>query len=85
MKIYKICTAEKYSLLVNDITLLSDNPLRFRKILLEWIYSKIMTTDDQIKDEKAQYDINLEAAKISALLYLYIYYYIYIYFFRWMK
>ena len=35
MKIYKICTAEKYSLLVNDITLLSDNPLRFRTILLE--------------------------------------------------
>ena len=44
-----------------------------------------MTADDQIKDEKTQYDINLEAAKISALLYLYIYYHIYIYFFRWMK
>ena len=27
-----------------------------------------MTTDDQIKDEKLQYDINREAAKISALL-----------------
>ena len=26
-----------------------------------------MTTDDQIKDEKLQYDINREAAKISAL------------------
>ena len=26
-----------------------------------------MTTDDQIKDEKIQYDINREAAKISAL------------------
>ena len=26
-----------------------------------------MTTDDQIRDEKLQYDINGEAAKISAL------------------
>ena len=26
-----------------------------------------MTTDDQIEDEKLQYDINREAAKISAL------------------
>ena len=26
-----------------------------------------MTIDDQIRDEKAQYDINTEAAKISAL------------------
>ena len=27
-----------------------------------------MTTDDKIKDEKLQYEINIEAAKISALL-----------------
>ena len=27
-----------------------------------------MTTDDQIRDEKLQYDINREAAEISALL-----------------
>ena len=27
MRIYEKCTAEKYSFLVNDITLLSDNPL----------------------------------------------------------
>ena len=26
-----------------------------------------MTTDDKIRDEKLQYDINIEAAKISAL------------------
>ena len=30
-----------------------------------WIYNKIITTDNQIKDEK--YEINREAAKISAL------------------
>ena len=27
-----------------------------------------MTTDDRVRDEKLQYDINKEAAKISALL-----------------
>ena len=31
MKIYKKCIAEPYSFLVNDTTLPSDNPLRFRK------------------------------------------------------
>ena len=30
MKIYKECTKELYSFLVNDTTLQSDNPLRFR-------------------------------------------------------
>ena len=34
MKIYKTCTAEPYSFLVNDTTLPSENPLRFRKNLL---------------------------------------------------
>ena len=33
IKIHKKCTAEPYSFLVNDTTLASDNPLRFRKIL----------------------------------------------------
>ena len=35
MKISKKCTAEPYSFLVNDTTLPSDNPLRFRKNILE--------------------------------------------------
>ena len=30
-------------------------------------YKKIMTINDQIRDEKLQYDINREVAKISAL------------------
>ena len=34
MNIYKKCTAEPYSFLVNDTTLSSDDPLRFRKNLL---------------------------------------------------
>ena len=35
MKIYKKCIAEPYSFLDNDTILPSDNPLRFRKNLLE--------------------------------------------------
>ena len=35
IKIYKKFTAEPYSFLVNDTTLLSDNPLRFRKNLFK--------------------------------------------------
>ena len=34
MQIYKKCTTEPYSFLVNDTTLASDDPLRFRKNLL---------------------------------------------------
>ena len=54
MKIYKkvqYSFSEKYSFLVNDTTLSSDNSLQFRTNLLSWIYNKIMTNDDQIKDE----------------------------------
>ena len=35
MKIFKKSTAEPYSLLVNDTTLPSDNPSRFRKNLVK--------------------------------------------------
>ena len=35
IKIYKKCIAEPYSFLVNDTTLPSDDPLRFRKNLLK--------------------------------------------------
>ena len=35
IKIYKKCTAEPYSFLVNDATLPADDPLRFRKNLLK--------------------------------------------------
>ena len=56
-----------YFFLVIDTTPASDNLLRFRKNLLERIYKLIMTIDDTIKDEKLQYDINREAAKILVL------------------
>ena len=39
IKIYKKCTDESYSSLVNDTTVTSDNPLRFRKNLFN-IYNK---------------------------------------------
>ena len=62
MNFYKICIAKPYSFLVIDITLASDNPLRFGKNLVERIQNLIMKID-----EKLQYDFNREAAKISAL------------------
>ena len=36
INIYRECTAEPYSFLVNDTTLASDNPLRFRKLFLKY-------------------------------------------------
>ena len=40
MKLFKDYTKEPYSFLVNDATLLSDNPLRFRKNLYKMPASK---------------------------------------------
>ena len=34
INIYRECTAKPYSFLINDTTLASDNPLRFRKLFL---------------------------------------------------
>ena len=31
------------------------------------MYNKVITIDDQIKNEKLQYEVNREAAKISVL------------------
>ena len=65
INIYRECTVKPYSFLVNDTTLASDNPLRSYRIFLT--YNKIITINDQIRDEKLLYDINREAAKISAV------------------
>ena len=67
MKLYEKCTAKPYSFLVIDTTLAADNSSRFKKNLLERIWKLITTIDDKIKDEKRQYNINRETAKISAL------------------
>ena len=53
MKIFRKYTAEPYSFLY----------IIYNNI----IYNITITIEDQIKDEKLQYDINREAAKISAL------------------
>ena len=37
MNLYKKCTAELYSILINDTALATNNPLRFRKNVLESI------------------------------------------------
>ena len=66
MNIYKKCTAKPYSFLVIDASIASDDPSRFRNNLLERI-EKLMTIYDEFRDERLQYDINREAAKISAL------------------
>ena len=49
--------------MVIDTTLASDNPLRFRKNLVERIEKLVMTINKKIRDEKLQYDINKEASK----------------------
>ena len=75
MKIYKKCTAEPYSVLVNDTTWSLDNPLRFTKNLLEYISKNkhvIWSWLLMIKFEMKYYSVNKgienrEAAKRSAL------------------
>ena len=57
----------QYSSLVND-TLASNNPLQFRNNLSKRLQKIIMTINGKIKDEKLWYDINREAAKVSAIL-----------------
>ena len=67
MNPYRTSTAKRYSFLVIDTTLPSDYSLLFRKNLLETIQKLIMTIDDKIRNEKLQYDVNRQAARISAL------------------
>ena len=52
MNPYKKDTANPYSFLVNDTTLASDNPLRFRRNRLKRI-QKAIAINDKIRNEKA--------------------------------
>ena len=61
-------TAKPYSFSVNDTTLASGNHLHFSCSLFERIYKVIMTFDDEISDEKLQYNINREASKIKSVI-----------------
>ena len=71
LKIYRNCTNEPF--LTIDTALPADNPMRFRKNFFRTSFIKMKLTeqvkilDDKIKANKAQYDLDKEAAKISAL------------------
>ena len=60
LKIYRNCTKEPYSFLTFDTTLPASDPLRFRKNFYQIL-------DGKIKANKSQYNLDREAAKISAL------------------
>ena len=60
--------AKSYYFLVNDATVASVNPLRFRRNILEKIYKIIMTIDHKIKDGNLQNKISREG-KIDILLF----------------
>ena len=67
LKIYvatQKCIAKPYSFLANDTTLASDNPLGFRCHLLERTWKSDHKADDKIRDEKLQYNINREEARL---------------------
>ena len=67
-KIYKKCSIEPYSFLTIGTTLASKNSLRFRKNRLKMtLTDDLKILNDKIKANQAQYDLDREAAKISAL------------------
>ena len=65
---YKKCAADSYSFLINNTTLSSDDPLQFRKFILEKIYDKSIQLIKILKNEQLQFNVNGEVIKISALL-----------------
>ena len=67
MKLCKGYTNKPYIILVNDTILSLDNPLRSRKIYKMSISEKIKTIDNKIEQNKAQYDLDRQTAKISTL------------------
>ena len=72
MKIYGKCASEPYYFLSNDTTLPANDPLKFRKIFYSLIkmtlFDEFKILDDKIKANQAQYDLDRETTKISALL-----------------
>ena len=66
MNLYKTCTSKPYSFLLINTTVASDKTLHLRCNLLEIIQKLIVTIDDEIRDKKMPYDINQDAAKMSA-------------------
>ena len=67
MKLYKDYTKEPYSFLVNDATLSSDNKYHYDLEITYYKNKKIKTIDNKIEQNKAQYDLDKQTTKISAL------------------
>ena len=74
IKLYKDFAKEPYWFLVNDTTLSSDNPLRFKKnsswkswLKNEKFTEKIKTIENKIVQNNVQYDLYKQTATISAL------------------
>ena len=72
MKIYRKRTSEPYSFLTIDTTLPANNFFKIKKKSFRFIIKMTLTDelkilDDKIKENQAQYDLDREAAKISAL------------------
>ena len=67
VNLYKKWTATLNYFLVIDSTLASNNSSHYRKNLSARMWKIIMTSDEKIREKKLQYNINREAAKISAL------------------
>ena len=65
MRLYKDYTKEPYSYLVNDANLPSDKE---KFIIKTTITKKIKATNNKIEQNKAQYDLDRQTVKISALL-----------------
>ena len=68
MKLYKDYTKEPFSFLVNDTTLPLNNSLRSGKKLFKVTVSKkIKTIDKKIEQNKAQYKLGRQTARVSSL------------------
>ena len=67
MKLYKDYTHKPFPLLVNDMTLSSNNPLRFMKNYKMNVSEQIKGNDNKTEQNKAQYDLDRQTPNISAL------------------
>ena len=67
IKFYKDCIKELFSFLVNDTTLPSDKTVRFGKKYYKFnVNEKIKTADNKIEQNKAQYNLEKQTAKVRA-------------------
>ena len=69
LKIYRNCTKELFSFLTIETTLTASDPLRFKRDFSDshLLTEQVKILDGKIKANKARYDLDRQAAKISAL------------------